>query len=82
MKASIKIVGANAIFSEFLNQEYNNINIHSAAGAFVFKLNPEQEIFVNSNPKTRFMEYGILIEGYCVVGDRLGNLSILITKLS
>lgn len=82
MKTSIKIVGANAIFSQYLNQEFNNIQIQSAGGAFIFKLNEREDIFVNPNPKVKFVDEGILIEGYCVIGDCLGNLSILITKLS
>jgi hypothetical protein len=83
MKATIKIIGVNKIFSEFLGQEYRNIEVKSANRAFVFVLNESEQIFVNGNPQVKFIEdEGILLEGYCIIGDRLGNLSILITKLS
>lgn len=83
MRATIKIVGANKIFSEFFDQEYRNVQIKSANGSFIFVLSESEQIFVNGNPQVKFLEdKGILLEGYCVIGDRLGNLSILITKLS
>lgn len=83
MKATIKIVGANKIFSEYLDQEYRNVSVKSSNGSFLFVISETETIFVNGNPKVAFLEdKGILLEGYCVIDDRLGNLSILITKLS
>lgn len=83
MKATIKIVGANKIFSKYFDEEYRNVQIKSANGAFIFILSESEQIFVNGNPQVKFLEdKGILLEGYCVIGDQLGNLSILITKLS
>jgi hypothetical protein len=80
--ADIKIVGANKIFSDLLDKEFSNVTLESAAGAFVFKIKEHQEIFMNVGPRVTLSKDGILLEGYCVVGDSLGNLCILISKLS
>jgi hypothetical protein len=82
MRVSIKIIGANNIFGEYLDQEYVNVLMEAAAGAFIFKIKENEEIFMNMNPKVKCTEKGILLEGYCIIGNSLGNLSILITKLS
>jgi hypothetical protein len=80
--ANIKIVGANKIFSDLLDKEFLNVKLESSAGAFLFKPEGSEEIFMNIGPRVKLSREGILLEGYCSIGNSLGNLCILISKLS
>jgi hypothetical protein len=78
--AKIKIVGTNKIFEHLLDKEFCNIEVIKTQTYVVLK-NNEIEIFVNENYKSDLSEKGILIEGYCLIGNQLGNLGILISIL-
>lgn len=84
MKADIKIVATNGIFKHLLDEEYPNSSIHQyGQKGFLIKTQSSFEIFINENPKVSFIEdQGIVLEGYCMIENSLGFLSILITKLS
>jgi hypothetical protein len=84
MKAAVKIIATNGIFKHLLDEEYPNCSMHQyGQRGFLIKTQSSFEIFINENPKVSFLEnQGMVLEGYCMIENSLGFLSILITKLS
>lgn len=78
--AKIKIVKTNKLFLDYLDKDYSNINIIKTNNSLILK-NSEIEIFINENHKLNLSEQGLLIEGYCLINENLGSLTILFTEI-
>ena len=78
--AKIEIIGTSPIHKELLNKVYENVKIISIFDDAIQIQTGTFNIILNSNFITKFTYGGLILEGFALIENSLGKISISITE--